>query len=148
VFVGEGSERGKVIRHADSLGLSPAATFTGFISEPEKIAWLQRAAVVVNTSEKEGWGMTVVEGNACGAPSVCSDVAGLRDSVRDGETGLLYPYGDRARLADAVAGLLEDPRKRTRLSLAARQWAECFNWVDVAADVEGLLEAAITAAVE
>ena len=64
-----------------------------FVSENEKVEWLRRAAVTVNTSEKEGWGMTVIEGNACGAPSVSSNVHGLRDAVRDGETGLLFPCG-------------------------------------------------------
>ena len=82
--------------------------FTGFVSEERKVDLLQEMWVKVNPSFKEGWGLTVVEANACGTPVVASDVPGLRDAIRDGETGLLYPYGNLAALAERVARMLRD----------------------------------------
>ena len=84
VIVGEGSARKGLMERAEALGVAASVTFTGFISEEAKIAELERAAVVVNTSEKEGWGMTVIEANACGAPSA-------------GPCRSLHPYSIRRR---------------------------------------------------
>jgi len=143
VVVGEGSARRALAERAEALGVGAAVRFTGFISEDEKIAALKTAAVVVNTSEKEGWGMTVIEGNACGAPSVSSDVPGLRDSVRDGETGFLVPYGDVDALAANVTRLLGDDDLRRRFVANGLRWAARFSWDNVAADALRLLEEAI-----
>jgi glycosyltransferase involved in cell wall biosynthesis len=143
VFVGEGSARAGLERAADDLGLSGAVRFVGFVDETVKVELLSGASVVVNTSEKEGWGLTVIEGNAFGVPSVSSNVPGLRDSTRDGETGLLYPFGDASALADAVSRILTDAAFSERLSLAARAWAENFTWEETAADVEALVEAVL-----
>jgi glycosyltransferase involved in cell wall biosynthesis len=143
VVIGEGQARPDLEAQAARLGVADRVTFTGFISEQEKIDWLRKAAVVVNTSEKEGWGMTVIEGNACGVASVSSDVPGLRDSVRDGETGLLYSFGDIDALSTSIIRLLLDPGLRERLVGSARDWAQRFSWNRVAEDVENLLESAI-----
>ncbi len=143
VIVGEGSARNALAERAATLGVGGSVRFTGFISEEQKIAELERAAVVVNTSEKEGWGMTVIEGNACGAPSVSSDVPGLRDSVRDGETGLLVPYGNVDALADAVARVLGDRELRRRFVANGLSWAARFSWDNVTADTQRLIEEAI-----
>jgi glycosyltransferase involved in cell wall biosynthesis len=143
LIIGEGSARVGLTERAQTLNVQHAVTFAGYVSEAEKIAALERAAVVVNTSEKEGWGMTVIEGNACGVPSVSSDVPGLRDSVRDAETGLLVPYGDVDALADAVVRVLTDGVLRARLIANGIAWAARFSWDNVAADTQRLIEEAI-----
>ncbi len=142
-IVGEGQARAGLEARVADMGLSDRIAFTGFISEQEKIDRLRRAAVVVNTSEKEGWGMTVIEGNACGVVSVSSDVPGLRDSVRDGETGLLYPFGDIGALSEGISRVLRDGGLRETMTANAREWAARFSWNRVADDVENLLESAI-----
>ena len=80
--------------------------FHGFVSEEEKLALLRRTWANLFPSPKEGWGITVMEAAACGTPSLASDSPGLRDSVRDGETGYLVPHGDAggAGRPDAGAG--------------------------------------------
>ena len=143
VIVGAGSARATLEEQVRAGGLGDIVRFTGFISEEEKIAWLRRAAVVVNSSEKEGWGMTVIEANACGVPAVSSDVPGLRDSTRHDVTGLLYPYGDATALAAAVVRLLSDDAAYRRMSAAALEWSARFTWDRVTADAEALLGAAI-----
>ncbi len=143
VVIGSGQARGALEDLVRARGLGGAVEFTGFVSEGRKIEYLQRAAVLVNTSEKEGFGLTVIEGNACGTPSVSTDVAGLRDSVRDGETGILVPFGNTAALADAVVRMLTDEPLRERLAAAGFTWAATFSW-DAAADAtERTIDAAI-----
>jgi glycosyltransferase involved in cell wall biosynthesis len=94
VVVGEGDHRPELERLAASLGIADDVRFTGFVSEEEKVRLLREVWFVVNTSSKEGWGLTVIEANACRTAVVGSNVPGLRDAIRDGETGLLYPFGD------------------------------------------------------
>src|SRR6185295_6341267 len=102
-------------RQIARLGLGHAVELRGFVSEEEKIALYRGARVFVNPSEKEGWGLTILEANACGVPSVASEVPGLRDAVRHDETGLLVPYGDVAACAEAILRLLTDEGTWRRL---------------------------------
>ena len=143
VVMGDGSAREGLIERANALGICHAVLFAGFVPEEEKVVTLRGAALVVNTSEKEGWGMTVIEGNACGVPSVSTDVPGLRDSVRDGETGLLVPYGDAGALAAAVVRVFTDRALHERFVARGLEWAARFSWDNVATDAETLIEAAI-----
>ena len=143
VFVGEGSARGDLERRAQELGLGDVVTFTGFVSEADKVDWLRKATVTVNTSEKEGWGMTVIEGNACGAPSVSANVHGLRDAVRDGETGLLFPCGDDKALARCLVRVFSEPGFREELVEKGSVWAQRFSWDRVADDTMSLIEYAL-----
>jgi glycosyltransferase involved in cell wall biosynthesis len=75
-----------------------------------------------------------MEAAACGTPSLASDSPGLRDSVRDGHTGLLVPHGDREALAHAMLRLAADRELVDRLGAAARQHALTHGW-DAAADL-------------
>lgn len=114
------------------LDVAEHVRFHGYVSEAEKIRLLQRAHVVVNTSMKEGWGLTVIEANACGTPVVGANVPGLRDSVQHGKTGLLVPYGDPEALAQSVRELLLDHDRREQLGKNALVWAARFDWNETA----------------
>ena len=140
VILGEGDARTGLEKLAHELGVSSAVRFTGFVDEDEKVLQLQRMHVVANPSAKEGWGLTVVEANACGVPVVASDVPGLRDSVRDGETGFLYDYGDVEELAEKLLLILRDEHLRSRLSLGAVEFARGFRWERSAEAMGRLLE--------
>jgi glycosyltransferase involved in cell wall biosynthesis len=102
--------------------------FFGGLSNEERRRLLARAWVLVNPSVREGWGLNVVEAAALGTPCVAYDVAGLRDSVRDGVTGLLVPSGDVEALAKAIIGVLSDDGLKERLSRNALRWARGFSW--------------------
>ena len=84
VIVGRGSATAALERQVAALGLRDAVTFRGFVDEDEKVALYRGARVFVNPSEKEGWGLTVLEANACGTPVVASDVPGCVVCVRGG----------------------------------------------------------------
>jgi len=128
VVVGEGDDRPRLERLTRELGLEAAVTFTGFVPEEAKVEWLQKMWFGVTMSSKEGWGLTVLEANACGTPVIAADVPGLRDAIKDDVTGLLTPFGDTEALAARMAALLQDETRRTRLSEQAIEWAGEFNW--------------------
>ncbi len=128
VIVGSGDNLQELELLSDKLGISGNVVFTGFVSMEEKVDWMRRSHVIVNPSPKEGWGLTNIEANACGTVAVASDADGLRDSVKDGETGLLFPYGDSRALAERVLIILTDDELRERLTGNAVAWAGKFTW--------------------
>ncbi|HYC00249.1 MAG TPA: glycosyltransferase family 4 protein [Candidatus Limnocylindrales bacterium] len=140
-IVGDGTASADLQQMAERLGVADIVDFLGFVDSGLKVAMLQKAHVLANTSEKEGWGLTVLEGAACGTPTVASNVPGLRDSVRDGDTGLLVPHGDIVALTSALVSVLTDDDLRERMARRARQWAIQFTWDRSAHDVERIIEA-------
>ncbi len=136
VVVGDGAARPGLETLVHERGLNSCVEFAGFVTSEAKVDYLRRAHVLVNTSEKEGWGLTVVEGNACGTPTIATDVPGLRDSVRDGETGLLVEYGNVESLVGALIRVLSDDALRERLSRNALAWSRHFVWDEVADQIE------------
>jgi glycosyltransferase involved in cell wall biosynthesis len=137
--VGEGEAMERLRALARRLGAGDRVRFLGFVPEEQKRDALRRAWVHVLTSAKEGWGISNLEAAACATPSVASAVPGLRESVVDGETGVLVPYGDTHALADALARLLCDGDLRRRMGVAARAFAERFSWDASADGVEAVL---------
>lgn len=127
-IAGSGPARPSLHALVRELGIGDHVEFLGHISDRQKLLLLQRAHVVVNPSLKEGWGLTVLEANACGTPVVGADVAGLRDSIQDGRTGRLVRHGDPQELAEAVGDLLLDHDRRNQLARNAQAWAAQFDW--------------------
>jgi len=142
VIAGTGAGLGAVRARVAARGVAERVRLGGFVDEEEKLRLLQTAHAVACASEKEGWGLTVLEAAACGTPAVVTDVPGLRDAVRDGETGLLVPPGDAAALARALGRVLGDAALRGRLAAGAARWAARFDWDTAAAEVSAVLDAA------
>lgn len=138
-IAGSGDDRPRLERLAAELGLGTSVRFLGFVDEVTKLSLLRRAVANVFPSPKEGWGITVMEAAACGTPSLASDSPGLRDSVRDGHTGLLVPHGDPEALAHAMLRLAGDRELVDRLGVAARTHALAHGWQAAADQMEAHL---------
>jgi glycosyltransferase involved in cell wall biosynthesis len=128
VIAGEGESMGSLKRLTKSLNLENKVKFTGKVSQSEKAKLLARSWVVVHPSSIEGWGITVMEANACMTPVIASNVNGLMDSVRVGKTGVLVPVKDVAAFASAMIRLVEDKTYREKLSKNAYEWSQSFSW--------------------
>jgi glycosyltransferase involved in cell wall biosynthesis len=128
VVGGDGNHRAALENLSRDLGIADIVDFRGFLTEDEKIRLYNEAAVFVNPSLKEGWGLTSIEANACGSPVVAADSPGLRDSVRNGETGLRVPPLDGAAFAGAIASILENPALADRLRTGGLAWAGAHDW--------------------
>ncbi len=142
-IAGAGDYRGSLEALATSLDLGARVRFLGFISEDEKLALLRRAWAVALASPKEGWGLTNVEAEACGTPVVASNSPGIRESVRDGETGFLVPHGDVEALAAAFRRLSTSRHLVTAMGAKARVFAETFTWARAADETEAHLNSVI-----
>jgi glycosyltransferase involved in cell wall biosynthesis len=125
-------------------GLGTRVQVYGHVDEELKAELYRRAWLHVTASQSEGWSLTVMEAALCGTPSAALAVGGLRESIVDGETGLLATT--KAELARRVKGLLEDPQERERLGAAARERALTFTWDRTAAVTLGVVEKQAAAA--
>ncbi|MDH7514505.1 MAG: glycosyltransferase family 4 protein [Bacteroidota bacterium] len=127
-IIGDGDDRTRLENVTKKLDLRDQVHFHGFIDEKKKAPLLHKMRFAVQPSSKEGWGLTVIEANACGVPVIAADVPGLRDSVKNNVTGILYPYGNIESLASAMRILLDDADLRRKMSVNAREWANSFDW--------------------
>ena len=143
VIIGDGPHKKALEAEAAGLGLGEAVEFKGFMGGGELVEYLNKSHLLFNPSPKEGWGLTVVEANACGVPVVASDRPGLRDSVRDGETGFLVPYGDEEAFARKAVRLFRDRDLWLRMSGAAVERVGELTWERCAREMERLLEGII-----
>ena len=128
VVGGAGDQAAPLETLAKELGVDDRVNFAGFVADPVKLGFLRSSWIHVLTSHKEGWGISNLEAGACGTPTVASDAPGLRESVVDGETGILVPHGDVTALVDALRRLIRDPELRQRMGAAARTFAERYSW--------------------
>ncbi len=115
-------------QYSKQKNLTPYIDFVGPIKENEKAELLGNASLFVTTSQKEGWGITVIEANAAGTPVVAYDVPGLRDSIVHNETGILVPDNNVQLLAESISQLLQQPERLAIMSAKARAWSERFTW--------------------
>lgn len=127
-IIGRGDFRPELEETAAKLNITQSVIFHGFVTDAEKAEILSRVKCVVNTSMKEGWGITNIEANACGTPVLSADSPGLRDSVKDGVSGLLYEYGSIDELAEKLYKILSDNELNQKLSSGAIEWAKSFSW--------------------
>jgi glycosyltransferase involved in cell wall biosynthesis len=121
------------------------ATLVGRLSREELYARMATAHCLLMPSVREGWGMVVVEANSVGTPAVGYDVGGIRDSIRDGRTGLLATAGDPLALATQAISLVTDEAQYEAMRSAAIDWAEAFSWEQTA---DGLMRLALGSATE
>lgn len=116
--------------------------FFGAVSSEERIGLIKRAWVLVNPSVREGFGLNVIEANALGVPCVAYDVAGLRDSIRRDETGILVKSGSVEALAEAIILVLTNDNLRRRLSQNALAYSKGFSWDKVANEFMSIIRTA------
>jgi glycosyltransferase involved in cell wall biosynthesis len=143
LIAGKGNDEVRLRRLTRTLGLEDRVTFKGFVDEEEKVRLLRQSWVHVLTSPKEGWGISVMEAAACGTPTVASDSPGLRDAVKDGETGLLVPHGDVDALAEKLSHILARREEREAMGRRAREYSRWFSWDRSAQDMLLFLEARV-----
>ncbi len=127
-IAGAGDDRPRLEALVAELGIGAQVQFLGFVPEAEKRRLLRTAWAHVFPSPKEGWGIANIEAAACGTPALASDSPGLRETVRDGETGFLVPHGYERALAERMVALADDPALVARLGAAARFFAAPLTW--------------------
>ncbi len=125
LLAGGGSLRETADRHAVRLGVGERVHFLGVRTDiPDLLAACDLFALA---ADWEGSPMAVIEAMAAGLPVVATAVGGVPELVEHGVTGLLAPPGDTAALAESLAALARDPRRRTEFSARAHERAARFG---------------------
>ncbi len=125
---GMGSHADQLESYVASKNLGNNIKMVGKVTEEEKVKLLCESWIFITMAAKEGWGITVIEANAAYTTVIGSDVPGLRDSIKNGETGILSPVDDSKKLAENVINLLCDSKRLNELQLNAKEWANKFSW--------------------
>jgi glycosyltransferase involved in cell wall biosynthesis len=135
-IVGDGPERYTQEQRAGELGLAQRVVFTGYREDVGRI--LAASDILVLPSELEGMPYVVIEAMALGLPVVASNVDGVPEVIRDGETGLLVPSGEVGPLVASLRELMRQADLRERLGRRGRQVYESGFRLDLA--VSGVLD--------
>lgn len=142
--VGRGPGSARLAAGIEASGLAGAVRLHGFLPEEEKQAIVSGSLLHLSTSQGEGWGLCVLEAAALGVPTVAYDVDGLRDAVRDGETGWLVQAGELIEdVTERALKELADPARRAAVAAACRAWAAQFSWNRSAARMAALVGASV-----
>ena len=129
-IVGTGLLQGELQAQIDRLGLREQVELVGPLPQGGVIREIQRAAalavpcVIARDGDRDGLPNVIQEALALGTPVVSTDVTGIPEVVRDGETGLQVPQRDPPALAAALDRLLADPELRVRLASGGRRLIE------------------------
>ncbi len=135
LIAGEGPDRRRIEAKIARLGLGSRATLLGHLSPNQLEERFADASVqVVPSRWEEPFGTVAAEAMMRGTPVVATAAGGLAEFIRDGDTGLLVPPSDVARLAEAVLSLLDDPLDADRIGMNGRKFALRFLTEDVFVD--------------
>ena len=131
VVAGRGNYIDRYRRLAADEGVPEDIIFAGFIPEDEMPLYFNSADLLVLPScdRAEGFGMVLIEAQACGTPVIATDVGGIPFAVDDGVTGLIVPPGDVSGLAGAIVRVLDDPDLyRAMAENGPRRVRDLFTW--------------------
>ena len=124
-ILGTGPQEAALVALSQELGIESKVEFAGDSRNIEE--WFSRAAILVHASRFEGFPNVILEAMALGAAVVATDCrSGPADIIQDGINGRLVPVDDSAAVADAVAGLIADPKTRNRLAEEAQRVRERY----------------------
>ncbi|MGI9252130.1 MAG: glycosyltransferase family 4 protein, partial [Thermomicrobiales bacterium] len=130
VIVGDGPLRGAL---EDRLG--DTATFTGFLSGDALAETIASCDLFVFPSMTDTLGRAVIEAQAAGLPAIVFAGGGPAECILANRTGLLARPGDMISFTTQIERLLDDPERRARMGVAAREMAAAMDWASVRADL-------------
>jgi glycosyltransferase involved in cell wall biosynthesis len=121
-LVGEGEQRAALEAQAAALGVAEQVVFAGFRANVPEI--LAASEIFLLSSLWEGMPVALLEAMAAGCTAVVTDVGGVGQVVRHGETGFLVPPGDASALAATLLTCLNDPAHARQIAAAGQAWVE------------------------
>ncbi|MGZ8892489.1 MAG: glycosyltransferase family 4 protein, partial [Halobacteriota archaeon] len=132
-IIGDGPERGLLEDLAVKLGVEENVSFTGFVDQDGLTAYMKASKVFVLPSIREGFGLVIVEANACGLPviSIRHDMSAVRELVEDGVNGFLVNDISSREIAEAITKLVTDEALRERLAENGFAMAKKYGWSDI-----------------
>ena len=127
-IVGTGVVEAQLQQLANELNLSDRIQFTGSLAETEKDRFLREAHFLLHSSQREGWGLNIIEANAMGTPAIVYPVAGLTEATLHEETGLVTEAETPEAMARSIAAAFQAPERYQYYRLNAWRRAKTFHW--------------------
>lgn len=144
VIVGKGGMIDELKQITVNLGIQDKVYFTGYIAGNDVQKMYKVSDVAVFPSTYEPFGIVALEAMLGGTPTVVSDIGGLNEIVKHGETGLKSYAGNANSIADSVTQLLYDYDLSEKITKNAKlEVVQNFNWTKIAEDTRKLYEKAI-----
>lgn len=117
ILAGDGTDRSRLEKKAESLGVKSRTVFSGYVPEQEKLDFYRLTDLFVMPSRLEGFGYVFLEALAAGVPVVASSVDGSREAVRGGAWGLLANPHNADEILMAIRNGLTSPKVPERKEL-------------------------------
>jgi len=111
--------------------------YLGRVDEETKVRLYQEAWALISTSFVEGWGMTVVEANACGTPAVAYKAGSLPEVIKEGRNGFLVEYKDFDGMAKALDYIVE--QSDGKIFRSSYEESLKYDWDKTAEEYHGFL---------
>jgi glycosyltransferase involved in cell wall biosynthesis len=121
------------------LNLSDIVSFQINVSESKKIELLKQSRALILPSAIEGFGIVVIEANACGTPVIVSDKV-PKDAAKHRHNALVYPCHNIDSLSEAMISILSDEEEWNRMSNNSVQWAKNFSWTSSVNNFASVIE--------
>ncbi|MEP6814786.1 MAG: glycosyltransferase family 4 protein, partial [Marmoricola sp.] len=136
--IGDGWWSDRVLACIDEHGMAGRVTMHGHVDETTKATLLEAAWLMLLPSVKEGWGIAILEAASHRTPTIAyRGAGGVRESIRDGETGILVTGVEGMRAA--AAGLVADPQRLAQMAERARDVAREYTWDETVREFELVL---------
>ena len=113
-IVGDGPERKKLELKIKNLKLQNYVKLLGWQNDTDK--FYSQADAFLLTSDYEGWGMVAIEAASYGLPIIMTDVGCAGELIKDGESGIVIPVKDQAKLEEAMIRIINDDNLRKSLA--------------------------------
>jgi phosphatidyl-myo-inositol dimannoside synthase len=147
--VGDGDERPRLNDIVARLGVAPHVQFLGEVKDSELLHCYQQCDVFALPNravgkDVEGFGMVLLEAQACGRPVLTGASGGTAETMRNGETGVVVACDRADEPATALAQMLDDGEKLDRMGRAGREWVGGkFNWPALASEARGVFASCV-----
>ncbi len=139
VMIGDGPSRVALEQSIAEAGLQSRITLLGALPSEQVFAHIKASFALVLPSFHETQGIVLLEANACKVPVVASDIPGIREVVRQGETGWMSPVGNAALMAASINRLFDDPDEAFCMGEAGYHHVkDKFAWEKIAIETERL----------
>ncbi len=145
-IVGDGPEHDRLRQLAADQGVEELVDFRGEVGDEEIRSCYQQCTVFALPNRTvdgdfEGFGMVLIEAQACGKPVLAGDSGGTRETMVVAKTGELVDCSTASNLVEPLRLLLCDCSRRREMGVAARRWTEnSFGWDSLADHADGLFE--------
>jgi glycosyltransferase involved in cell wall biosynthesis len=138
LIVGSGHSEEQLRAKSIELGMAAAVRFTGFVEDVRP--YLEMSDIYVSASEREGFGISLIEAMAYRLPCIATNIGGHNEIVLHGHNGLLFPPNSAEELAKAITYLLVHKEEREKMGLNGRKTVEeHFNTDNTMAQIKNVL---------